>query len=162
MALSPLIEYLKALERPGGGHLCQHGASQAIIPILPAGFRVIVDMVPPTNIYATIIFHAGWAGMLPHAWEKSWFSSGAAVFSATLTQNYIDFGIDTFVIVTDSLPVHVELENVSPVNQYYEHNYMLLTIPTLEDLNLLREAIRGYANTPIDLGVTRGLGPVAK
>jgi len=144
MAMQALVEYIKSLQRPGGGHLVHQGSDQGIVAAYPPGLRFIVDFTPPDPIYAYIVYYLGLAGLVPGVFRKTVYQAGAPVFSAIIGQNQIRDGIDFFIITTHNQPFRIELENISTLNQYYEHFILLLVVATSQDLDKVREAMNMY------------------
>ena len=142
MALSSLIEFLATLERPGGGVIAEPNLDQTIAPAVMPGQILGLDYPPPQGTFAYVVYRMSWHGLVPNVFTLNLLKGGSPIFDVVMTQNITLDALDCFFIASASSPLRLEVENISGIQQYYEHLFLLLTIPTNEDLQKVKEAIQ--------------------
>jgi hypothetical protein len=141
MALSPIIEFLLTLERPGGGRLLQSGASQYIVTI-PPNTSIVVDLAPELDDWLQILYLVSFDPvMVPSAFYAYGSNMGVRSYEGIATQWWTNTTVDTYVIVSERSPTEALIQNLSNLNQYYHGNTHFLSIRSEEDYNEVRKAL---------------------
>jgi len=139
--ISPLIEYLLATGRAGGGKLVKFGATVVTIPIWPAGLTMTFVTSPPGNAYANIRYaQTVPPSMVPDAFYVESYHQGIAVQLGNITES--TYGKHYFWIefLRDS-PVTTIIQNISGMNQYFEIAQEFLVIDSEADYRKVRKII---------------------
>lgn len=140
--LSPTIELLLSLQRPGGGFLCAQGMSQTLIPIFPAESQIILQLLPLGEDYANIVYNGIFdPGMVPLTFYAYLQYYGARAADAIIAQWGLEHEFNSFVVVSRSAPAQILIENRSPLDQFYAGALFLVTIATEEDYHRILEAL---------------------
>lgn len=138
--MGPLIEYLLAYQKPGGGHICRFGTVVITIPFFPAGLEATFFVTPYFNGYASIEFwHRMSPAIVPGAftWESS--HRGMQLVVGTLGAMGIAEGHNVWVEITNSQPVTTVLTNISAIGQFFEVTDLFLIVDSEQDLQELHE-----------------------
>lgn len=143
MALPSLVEYLAAIERPGGGRICSFGSGAVFTPYFPAATTLAYSITPAEGIYAQI-FYKIIIQALPDAFQGWFLQGGIMPFTGTIPQKVIDDGIDMLAFVSAREPSSASITNVSGLAQSWRHSTMYLEITNEESMRLVNETIREY------------------
>ena len=140
-----IIEYLKAIQRPGGGNLVDQGADQRIATVA-AGARLDESFAPDPRFYGQLIYRVAFGRrMLPDAFTLAVQQAGRQQFSGVLTEGLIEEGLWVFLMATPNQPLTVGGPNNFAIPQYAEVLVSYLTVASPEDLGYLRAAIADLA-----------------
>lgn len=143
MGLPYAVEYLLALERPGGGRVVESGFSQIIIPVFPPNTAVTLLSTPLGSDHGSIRYYVGFGpAMVPGAVSARLQQYGAS-YSGVATSWLFSglFPLEGFVSVTVAAPSITTITNLTNFNQYYESISFFLRVATLEDWAFIREAL---------------------
>jgi len=143
MALPRIVEYLLTLRRPGdSGPLVTEGMSQTIIPIMPPGTTVTLQVYPAMGDYMNIVFQSALdPSVVPSAFY-GWGSYFGARLSEGILHSWWTRGdIPSFVFITEAEPAYALIFNRSPIAQYYAGTTSHLSIKSEDDYLALYEAI---------------------
>ena len=146
---SPLIEFLLAYERPGGGRICKLGALQILVPIFPPETAVTWTATPYFNSYASIQF---WTilspATVPGVFAVDIEHYGLAIESATLYASSLGSGgHNSWIEITESHPLITTVSNVSNLPQILESGSVFLIIDSREDLERIRELTLAWGSS---------------
>ena len=145
--MTPLIEYLMALRRPGGGKLCRFGVQLFTIPILPPLMSVTVTVTPYFGSYMSIEYwHRFSPAIVPNTVEWTVRHGGMEIASGLVSQVATDESHNFWLEITESDPSVATITNVTPVNQFYETLDHFLLVDNEEDYLRVKEVIRNWGN----------------
>lgn len=146
--MGPMIEFLLAAERPGGGHLVKFGGMSLTVPIFPAGLSVVFTALPGVVAYASIQYYARWSpAMVPDAFEIAATHAGLFVDVGTINRTMIHEGHNSWIVITEKEPTVTTLTNVSGVDQMFEAEFAYLMVDTAEDLAIVKEIVSGWGSS---------------
>ena len=139
--ISPLIEYLLATGRAGGGKLVKYGVSVVTVPIWPAGLNITFNTLPRHNAYANIQYSQSISpSMVPDAFYIESYQAGMILQIGNITENY--FGLHyTWIEFLINSPITTIIRNISGLNQYFEIGQEFLVIDSEEDYKKVRKII---------------------
>lgn len=142
MQLGYAVEYLMTLSGPGGNRLCYGGLSQTIVPLFPPNTSITLEGVPGFGDFLNIVFFSS-AGpaMVPLAFAGEAFYYGSRQYSGILASWFVANDVSFFVPVSHQWPATATINNISPLNQYYEGYAFALTFRTEDDYALALEAL---------------------
>jgi len=132
--MSPLVEYLLAVRRPGGGALCRMGIAQWQA-VFPAGAVGVWDVYPEEGTYANITYWFGVSGITPpNVFDVNIYNFGVETSGGLYSDLVIGpQGNSGFAVRTQSNPVRQIIRNISGLNQYDESIEYFLIIDTEAD-----------------------------
>lgn len=141
-----LVEFIKSLQRPGGGRLGEEGAQQVRITAFPPNTTMQTTLRAAPIWYAAIGYRFMFgADIVPNAFTGNIYNAGRIPLSGTMSQRIIEEGLWGFQLVTANTPIMIELTNVSGLVQLFEFTVRFIIIPSAEDLGLIREALNDLA-----------------
>ena len=142
MALSYFIEELLSLQRPGGGRLLHVGISQFIIPLFPPNTTITFSTGPLGTDYAYIGYGASFGpAMVPSAFYGWGQQYGSRQYEGILTGWFTGRELDALIFVTSAEPAVGQVQNRTPLFQYYEYIAFVITIASEADYYLVLEAL---------------------
>jgi len=145
--LSPLIEYLLAAQRQGGGgYLCRLGAIQTVIPIFPPNLSISWEIYPEFDSYANITFHFAFSGKTPpNSFDIEFYAGGVQVQSGPLTDLWLGHeGHGTYMVRTESNPMKQIMINTSGLSQYLEATEQFIIVDSEADYKLVLALIEEW------------------
>lgn len=133
--ITPIIEYLLAQREVKEGILCYPARQQFIIRDIPPGTILTFSLGPPVGAHAGLKYSATISEqVVPGSIYMEVAQAGnmyvAGFNEADWQREYLSY----FVIFTDANPIHMQVQNVSAVNQDFLATQWLLVIPTEEAL----------------------------
>lgn len=145
--MTNVIEYLLALEKPGGGKLVRYGVMLVTVPVFPPGMSLTFTITPYFNSYASIEYwHRFSPAIVPGTllWDSrhSGMEICAGVCGAVATAD----GHNLWVEITESDPIITDVTNISGVNQFFETLDFFLLVDTEDDLKIVKEVIRKWGS----------------
>jgi len=144
MPLSPAIEFLAAQKAPQGSDLTAPGGAQ-VTAIIPGNTRVALTVTPPARIYALYVFRAMLdEAVVPDTLTLTMVNRGVLAYTGVLRASTRGTYLDFFMAVTHANPVLYEIENISPLNQWFILYTQYLTVATEADFNNLKERLAQY------------------
>lgn len=146
--MSPMIEYLLAAEREGGGHLVRFGGGSITIPVFPAGLTVSFLSFPGVPGYALIQYYARFSpAIVPGAFELTAIHAGVFLDIGTLNRVMLAEGHNSWIAITAAEPTQTTLTNISGVDQMYEAEFAYLIVDTAADLALVKDIVKGWGSS---------------
>lgn len=143
--MTPMVEYLLALRKPGGGQLVRYGAMQFTIPIFPPGMSITWQTYPYFGSYCSIDYwHRYSPAMVPGAFTLVASHAGMVVQAGLVGASILAESHNTWLEITESSPYVVILTNVSGVNQFFEGLESFLLVDSEESLEMVREVVRHW------------------
>ena len=143
--VTPMVEYLLALRRPGGGQLVRYGAIQVTVPIFPAGMEITFTLNPYFGSYASIEYwHKFSPSIVPGSLQFASYHSGMQLQAELIGTVLTAESHNTWIEITESDPITTIINNVSNVNQFFENTDFFLLIDSEADLDMVREAVRNW------------------
>ncbi len=148
--MGPLIEYLLAYKRPGGGDLVRFGGGLLEIPIFPAGFTLSLESRP--NGFANILyFNRISPEVVPGAFTVATYQAGIQVSVGTVGGILTEEGYNVWIEYRRDAPLRTVTINVSGLNQYFSAEAAWIEIATEEDYKRVREIIDSmYSNLGVE------------
>ena len=144
---SPIIEYLLAQSRPGGGFLCFASRWQFLIPVLPPGLTLNFTIGPPTGYYAAIKYALSISqDTVPRTVYNTVTQGGVTYTVGMITPDWSREYLNYFIVFTEAEPILLELTNISNVNQRCDATQWNVLIPTQEDFLLVKEHIAAQSS----------------
>ena len=148
--LSPLAEYLLAWTDEAGNPICRWANPQYTIPILPPGTTVEFDILPVGNNYCSIIVWNRWSPSInPGTIFFDTRHKGVIFQSGVLGTMALAESHNLWVEVTRKDYVHTTVQNVSPVNQYFQAMDVHLVIQVEDHLEKVHELINSYGGAGV-------------
>lgn len=145
--MTPMVEYLLALRRPGGGQLVRYGAIQVTVPVFPPGMSITFALTPYFGSYASIEYwHRFSPSIVPGAFMFASSHSGIQLQVGLIGTVHTSESHNTWIEITDSNPVTTIITNVSGVNQFFENVDAFLLVDSEADLEMVREVVRNWGN----------------
>lgn len=142
-AITPIIEYLLALTRPGGGKLVRFGGVQITVPVFPPGMSITWAITPYFDAFACIEYlHRFSPSIVPNAFNFNSTHRGMLLQTGLISTIVTVESHNTWIEVTEQEPITTTITNVSGVNQFFESGESFLIIDSEEDLNFVREVVR--------------------
>jgi hypothetical protein len=162
MALPKIIEYLLTLQRPDGGHIVQHGINQ-LDTIIPPLQKVTINQIPYSNEFIDIVyFFAFDPSMVPDAFYAWSMIEGMRTYEGIMSEWWLNNAtIDSWVVITQNMPITALLENRTPLNQYYKGRAAFVSIASKEDNDLvIKELNRARSDTSLAEQATKLLSDI--
>lgn len=148
--VSPLVEYLMALRRPGGGKLCRFGVQLFTIPILPPRVNVTATIMPYFGSYVSIeYFHRFSPAIVPNTVDWTLRHAGVEVAAGLVSAVAVAESHNFWLEITESDPSVATIENVTDVCQFWETLDHFLLIDSEEDYKLVREIVYNWGNDSV-------------
>jgi hypothetical protein len=148
MSLPRVIEYLLAqnMDAP----LVQEGFNQTVA-IIPPGFSISLTNTPLGNNFALIVYQAILdPRMMPDAFAISLIFSGNKILSGTINGWVTQNQIDGFVVMSNSRPGTINIQNVTNLNQMYNGAIWYITISTHQQWLQVLDALERLGSTDAD------------
>lgn len=143
--ITPLIEYLMALSRPGGGRLVRFGVMLFTIPILPPEIEITVVVTPYFNSFVSIEYwHRFSPAIVPGTVNWIVQHTGVEIASGIVTQVATVESHNFWMEITESNPSVATITNLTRVNQFWETLDHFLIINSEEDYLLVKEIVRNW------------------
>jgi len=143
--MTPLVEYLLAVERPEGGHVTRYGGATTTVPIFPQGLSISYELRPWFGSYASIEFYHRFSpSMVPGAFTFDSISSGVQIISGAIGTIHTMEGNNTWVVITDNDPIITTITNISGVNQFFETGDAFLLIDSESDFDFVKQVIQNW------------------
>jgi hypothetical protein len=141
---STLAEYLLAVQRPDGGHLCRYGGNLNRIDNFPPNFTVTVASYPKFGSYCTIQWMAIISPhMIPDAFYYTTQQSGIVYAGGLLSEVAFGKG-NIWLEVLESDPIITTLTNMTPLMQYYEFANLYLILQSEDDYKMYKNLVREW------------------
>ena len=149
------IEYLLTKISSHGDRLAWGGISQTIIPVYPPGQIVTLQLLPFVDDYCNIVYESAVGpGVVPGVFTVVGSQYGNKQQDGVLGTWMTNFELFSFVPITHSSPAFMRLDNISPLNQYYEGIAWYICIKTESDYNeALEELNRAGTSTRTESAV---------
>ena len=150
MQLSPLIEYLLALKRPGGGNVCRFGVIQLIVAAFAGNTILTYQATPYFNTYAAIKFWSRFSpAMVPNAFVFVEEHRGQQLGVGTISALIIDEGFTFWPLITDAYPILTRATNTTVLNQYFEVLDFYIMVDNEEDLDKINDIVYRWGDSPL-------------
>lgn len=155
MALSPSIEFLASLGRPGGGRLCHPFRVQYLMPNMPPGVVLSFAVAPPVNIFAAFKYGATYSPETrPDTIYIEMSQSGDMLIQGLCAADWIANYMDYFIIYSWSDPLYVQMINTSNLTQRWVSTMWILLVTSERDyVEIIRllEAYQSKTTTDADI-----------
>ncbi len=143
MALSQAIEYLLTIKTPEGRQIVHQAMSQIHVPLFPAGAQLNIEIPPARGDYANIIaILQGSDEVLPNVFQAVITIQGTNTLSAILTSDGLRHSLDTFGIITQSIPARATITNISGITQFFSFAIGYLVIRTEADFKMVFDKLQ--------------------
>ena len=153
MALPVIIEYLLSQERGDASHgrLCFQGMSQIVVPAIPPNTQFVLTSTTLSSDFANIVYQASWdPAMVPGVFYVYAQNYGNRTYEGIVTAMWLQQSVDAYVLITQSQPGQMMINNISPLNQYYAGRTFFLSIKSPDDYNLILEALRRASSEKLE------------
>ena len=144
--LSPIVEYLLSLNRPGGGRLCYQHRMQFLIDPYPPLTQLLWSLAPPLNSYAAIKYSGTVSeNTIPGAFFMEAVHAGNLYISGFIEADWMREYLAYFLMFTRSEPIYFRLVNTSTLNQQFIGTQWSLLITTEQDLQAINRHLAEYS-----------------
>ncbi len=141
MPLPNWVEFILANTTPTGQRLASPYGAQ-FYAVIPAGQTSHSSFSPPAGSYAAILYHLA-VDCIPGILVLSLQHSGQPVYVGVIDSVITSQGIPTYLVVTSSVPVRVDVVNrAASMDQSVLFNAYAITLPNSESLQLVEGRIR--------------------
>lgn len=143
--VTPMVEYLLALEKPGGGKLTRFGGVTVTLPVWPPGLSITFTLTPYFNTFASIEYwHRFSPSIVPGAFNFASSHRGIQVQLGILGTVHTSESHNTWIEITEAEPIVTTIINVSGVNQFFENTESFLIVDSEDDFKAIREVVRNW------------------
>lgn len=155
--MTPIIEYLLSLNRPGGGNLCFPHRMQFIIPQFPPLTTLSFNLYPPLGVYAAIKYASSISPQgVPGAIYMEITQAGSMYAQGFGEADWTRESLPYFVVFTQGKPIYIQLSNVTALHQRLAATQFNLLIPSKDDLDNVYRHLDAYGG-----GITGRAGEAA-
>jgi len=143
--LSPIIEYLLALKTVSGP-LCYPTRWQWALNVLPPGADVRFSVGPPSTNYAAIKYATSYSDdIIPSTVYLNAGVAGNTFFTGMVEEDWSREYLPLLVLFTQKIPMFIQIQNLSQLNQRFVSTLWCLIIPSEDDLDLVLEHIAAFS-----------------